>query len=137
MTALFEDADDDGTSTEATTESSRSQNDSLQRKLVRVTVGGEFEEAFKYDSDELLFEKDDDGEELLLSGTDFEEVELEALEEAFDYESFQFDLNYLPARIFRKLGVNEWLDGKPEHFIPEEFSFHLSSFGGVDFVSLR
>jgi hypothetical protein len=82
-------------------------------------------------------ETDDDGEDLKLRGTDFEEEERLALEKALDHESIQFDLNYLPARVFRKLGVNEWLDGRPEYFDFDDFPFERKAVGGFEFVSLR
>ncbi len=82
-------------------------------------------------------EDDDDGEDMKLQGTDFEEEERMALEEALDHESILFDLNYLPAKLFHKLGVNEWLDGKPEHFDLDDFHFERKTVGGFEFISLR
>ena len=59
-------------------------------------------------------EEDDDGEDLKLRDTEFEEEERMVLEEALDHESIQFDLNYLLTKFYDKLDFNEWLNGKPE-----------------------
>jgi len=132
MTDLFKDPDEKS-STE-TAPRSKSQNDDLPSALVRVTVGGRFERQAEPDSEERLLEEE--SEDLRLLGTDFEEAEREALERAFDCENIQFDLNYLPAKVFHGLGVNEWLDGKPEWFNFELFPFERTVVGKYEFVSL-
>ncbi|NEW09739.1 hypothetical protein GK047_27845 [Paenibacillus sp. SYP-B3998] len=138
MTDLFEDVAGDAPPATAVvdqTESEETPHD--QTELARITVGGKFEEIFEHDSEELLLEEDaDDGGDLMLRGTDFEEAEREALEEAFDHESIQFDLNYFPVKLFHGLGFNEWLDSKAERFDFDDYRFEQTCVGKYEFVSL-
>ena len=137
MADLFNEPDDEP-STETAPEKTGSQNTSLPRTLVRVTVDGKFDELTGDDTEKRLFEEksEDDGENLPLLGTDFEEAEREDLENAFDYECIQFDLNYLPAKVFLGLGINEWLDSKPERFDFDDYRFVRTVSESFETVSL-
>ncbi|GIO32876.1 hypothetical protein J2TS6_40170 [Paenibacillus albilobatus] len=121
---IFGESDD--AATETAPGQRESQANSGQKVTARVTVGGRFGELLEEDSNERLSGNEDD-----------EDCEVFALEEEWDHESIQFDLNYLPAQIFHGIQVREWLDGKPEHFDFDNYRFHLSSWGGQQFVSLR
>lgn len=109
------------------------------RGLACVTVGGKFDELREDDMDDLLFEEgddDDDDDDLKLRGTPHEDEERADLEAAFDNESIQFDLNYLPAKVFHGLGVNEWLDNKPDDFDFDYYRFERTLVGDYEDVHL-
>lgn len=137
MTDLFNEKYEKS-SPETAPDRSESQSDDPPSSLVRVTVGGRFERPAEPKSEERPFEEEseDDDEDLRLLGTEFEEAEREALENAFDFESIQFDLNYLPNRAFRGLDVNEWLDSKPEWFDFDDYRFVRTVSDSFEVVSL-
>lgn len=104
---------------------------------VRVTVGKELDAWAEDDTEEPMFEDEsEDDEGLLLLGTDFEEAERQAVESAFDFEDIQFDLNYLPNRVFRGLGISEWLDSKLERFDFDDYRFERTIVGEYEVVRL-